>query len=91
VVTAANMFFRSLGSAVGVAVFGAVVNGTLGTVSVDGHVPPGPLTDAVHLVFVGTVAVAVLMLVAVACMPPDRRTATAVPVPPEAQPVATAE
>jgi EmrB/QacA subfamily drug resistance transporter len=91
VVTAANMFFRSLGSAVGVAVFGAVVNGTLGTVNVDGHVPPGPLTDAVHLVFVGTVVVAVLMLVAVAFMPRDRRTATAVPVPPEAQPVATPE
>src|SRR4051794_7703334 len=91
VVTAANMFFRSLGSAVGVAVFGAVVNGTLGTVSVDGHVPPGPLTDAVHLVFLGTAAVAVLMLVAVACMPRDRRTATAAPVPAEAQPVATAD
>jgi len=91
VVTAANMFFRSLGSAVGVAVFGAVVNGTLGTADVDGHVPPGPLTHAVHLVFLGTAAVALLMLVAVACMPRDRRAATAAPVPAEAQPVATAD
>jgi EmrB/QacA subfamily drug resistance transporter len=91
VVTAANMFFRSLGIAVGVAVFGAVVNGRLGTATVDGHVPPGPLTDAVHLVFLGTAAVAVLMLVAVACMPRDRRPATAAAVPPEAQPVATAD
>jgi EmrB/QacA subfamily drug resistance transporter len=91
VVTASNMFFRSLGSAVGVAVFGAVVNGTLGTANVDGHVPPGPLTHAVHLVFLGTVAVALLMLVATACMPRDRRPATAAPVSPEAQPVATAE
>nr|WP_179722886.1 MDR family MFS transporter [Petropleomorpha daqingensis] len=91
VVTAANMFFRSLGSAVGVAVFGAVVNGRLGTATVDGHVPPGPLTDAVHLVFLGTVAVAVLMLVAVACMPRDRATPAVAPVPAEAQPVATAD
>jgi hypothetical protein len=35
--------------------------------------------------------VALLMLVAVACMPRDRRTATAAPVPAEAQPVATAD
>jgi EmrB/QacA subfamily drug resistance transporter len=91
VVTAANMFFRSLGSAVGVAVFGAVVNGTLGTATVDGHVPPGPLTHAVHQVFLGTVAVALLMLVAVAFMPRDRRTPTPAPVPPEAEPVVTAD
>jgi EmrB/QacA subfamily drug resistance transporter len=82
VVTASNMFFRSLGSAVGVAVFGAVVNSRLGASAADGGpVPAGPLTDAVHSVFVGTAAVAVLMLVAVLLMPRDRRTAAA-PVPP---------
>jgi EmrB/QacA subfamily drug resistance transporter len=91
VVTAANMFFRSMGSAVGVAVFGAVVNGSLGTANLDGHVPPGPLTHAVHQVFLCTAAVALLMLVAVAFMPADRRTAVAAPVPPEAQPVVTAD
>jgi EmrB/QacA subfamily drug resistance transporter len=78
VVTASNMFFRSLGSAVGVAVFGAVVNGALGGADTDGgNVPAGPLTHAVHSVFVVTAAVAVLMLVAVVLMPRDRRTATA--------------
>jgi EmrB/QacA subfamily drug resistance transporter len=72
VVTAANMFFRSLGSAVGVAVFGAIVNGTLGGASVEsGDVQPGPLTTAVHHVFLATSAVAVLMLAAVALMPRD--------------------
>ena len=92
VVTASNMFFRSLGSAVGVAVFGAVVNGTLGTAALDsGHVQAGPLTTAVHQVFLGTVGVAVLMLVAVALMPRDRRTAPAPVVPDGAAPVPAAD
>jgi EmrB/QacA subfamily drug resistance transporter len=70
VVTGVNMFFRSLGSAVGVAAFGAVVNATLGVASLEGAgVGAGPLTAAVHHVFLATVLVAVLMLVAVSCMP----------------------
>ena len=75
VVTGVNMFFRSLGSAVGVAAFGAVVNATLGVASLEGSgVGAGPLTQAVHHVFLATVAVAVLLLVAVVCMPRgDRR------------------
>lgn len=75
VVTGVNMFFRSLGSAVGVATFGAVVNATLGVASLEGSgVGAGPLTQAVHHVFLATVAVAVLLLVAVVCMPRgDRR------------------
>ncbi|MGY1604206.1 MDR family MFS transporter [Geodermatophilus sp. SYSU D00815] len=76
VVTASNMFFRSLGSAVGVAAFGAIVNATLGTASVEaGDVQPGPLSTAVHHVFLATTGVAVVMLAAVALMPRDRAAA----------------
>jgi EmrB/QacA subfamily drug resistance transporter len=78
VVTAANMFFRSTGSAVGVAAFGAIVNGTLGAASLEGgRVPAGLLTTAVHHVFVATTALAVLMLAAVLLMPRDRGAAPA--------------
>jgi EmrB/QacA subfamily drug resistance transporter len=73
VVTGANMFFRSMGSAVGVAIFGALVNGTLGTSSVSGgHVRPGPLTSAVHQVFLATVALAGLMVIVVGLIPAGR-------------------
>jgi MFS family permease len=73
VVTGTNMFFRSMGSAVGIAVFGAIANGTLGSTSATGeHVPPGALTTAVHHVFLGTTALALLMLAAVVLMPRDR-------------------
>jgi EmrB/QacA subfamily drug resistance transporter len=73
VVTGSNMFFRSAGSAVGVAVFGAIVNATLGGTAVDGdRVAPDALTTAVHHVFLGTTVVAVTMLAAVLLMPRDR-------------------
>ena len=53
-VTGTNMFFRSAGSAVGVAVFGAIVNATLGATGVEGgRVAPAALTTAVHHVFLG--------------------------------------
>jgi EmrB/QacA subfamily drug resistance transporter len=72
VVTATNLFFRSMGSAVGVAVFGAIVNAALGGISAEsGPVPAGPLTDAVHSVFWASTGVAALMLLAVALMPRD--------------------
>jgi MFS family permease len=74
VVTGANMFFRSMGSAVGVAIFGAIANGAIGAGALrGGHVRPGPLTTAVHSVFLATVALAALMLVVVALMPRDGR------------------
>jgi EmrB/QacA subfamily drug resistance transporter len=73
VATATNMFFRSMGSAVGIAIFGAVVNAALGGTSPDGPVPAEPLTVAVHSVFWATTAVAALMLAAVLLMPRDRR------------------
>ena len=73
VVTGLNMFFRSAGSAVGVAVFGAVVNATLGRSGVQGdRVAPEALTTAVHSVFLGTTVLAVAMLAAVLLMPRDR-------------------
>jgi EmrB/QacA subfamily drug resistance transporter len=73
VVTGTNMFFRSAGSAVGVAVFGAIVNATLGGSDVtNDRVAPAALTTAVHHVFLGTVVLAVVMLAAVLLMPRTR-------------------
>ncbi|MBY6412769.1 MFS transporter [Rhodococcus sp. BP-252] len=64
VATSTNMFARSIGSAVGVAIFGAVVNSR-----VSGDPDPAQLSDAVHLVFVGVFVTAVVMLAAAALMP----------------------
>ena len=75
VVTGTNMFARSMGSAVGVAVFGAIVNASLGD-PIGGHsstaagIPPSALDSALHQVFVAAAVVAALLLVAVALMPP---------------------
>jgi MFS family permease len=90
VVTGLNMFFRSAGSAVGVAVFGAIVNATLDGASVEaGRVDPVALTTAVHHVFLATAVLAVVMLAAVLLMPRDRgRAAEAPPQPAEATEVA---
>jgi EmrB/QacA subfamily drug resistance transporter len=74
VVTGANMFFRSMGSAVGVAVFGAIANATLdshGTALQSGQVAAAPLSHAVHHVFVAVLVLAVLTVAAVALMPRD--------------------
>ena len=71
VVTGTNLFCRSLGSAVGVAVFGAVANATLGssgTTSAD-SAPRALLTSATQHVFLGVAILAVLMATAVACLP----------------------
>jgi len=65
VVTGTNAFSRSIGSAVGVAVLGAIANAALG--------PAGPtpstLDRASHHVFLGVLVAAVLMLLAVATLP----------------------
>lgn len=66
VVTSTNMFARSIGSAVGVAVFGAIVNSRIG----DTDHPTAPaLSAAVHLVFIAVAIMAVVMVVASAMMP----------------------
>jgi EmrB/QacA subfamily drug resistance transporter len=73
VVTASNMFFRSAGSAVGVAVFGAIANATLGGSGAEtDRVAPELLTTAVPSVFLATTVLAVAMLAAVVLMPRGR-------------------
>lgn len=77
VVTGTNMFARSMGSAVGIAVFGALANAALagsggtgahGSISIDG-VDPAVLFAALHQVFVGSAVVAIVMLLGIALMP----------------------
>ena len=77
VVTGTNMFSRSMGSALGVALFGAIANATLGY-GQQTH-SPAELARASHHVFVGVAVVAVLMGVAVAAMPAVRPTRSASP------------
>jgi hypothetical protein len=72
VVTGNNLFCRSIGSALGVAVFGAIANATLGsnhsTLST-GHVSAAALTAATQHVFIGVAVLSVAIAVAVALMP----------------------
>jgi MFS family permease len=77
VVTGTQMFSRSMGSAVGVAIFGALANaavaGRIGTQGVTGgSVPADVLQPAVHQVFVAAATVSLLLVVALLLMP--RRT-----------------
>jgi EmrB/QacA subfamily drug resistance transporter len=75
VVTGTTMFARSMGSAVGIAVFGAIVNAAVarrsgGQISpTAGNVPAAALEPALQLVFVGSAGVAVLLTLAVLGMP----------------------
>ncbi|MFJ4654550.1 MFS transporter [Nocardia sp. NPDC088792] len=69
VVTSANSFARNIGSAVGVAVFGAVVNSHIGH---DDHPTPAALNSAVQLVFIGVTVMALIMVAASAILPADR-------------------
>jgi MFS family permease len=78
VVTGTNLFARSVGSSIGVAVFGAVANaiyaGTPG-----GNTDPHTVVSASGAVFLAVLAAAVLTVVAVAAMPTTDNKATAVP------------
>ena len=68
VVTGTNLFSRSVGSALGVAAFGAIANATLA-----GHPQDGPrVALASHHVFLVVAGAAVVMLVAAAFMPGHR-------------------
>ena len=67
VVTANNLFLRSLGSSLGVAVFGALANAVLRS-----QVDPATLTTAVHRVFLTSVVIAALMLAAATQLPGGR-------------------
>ena len=75
VVTGTNVFARSMGSALGIAVLGAIANASLSQ-QVGGHVsstasaiPAGALQFALHGVFLASGVVAVLLLIAVLIMP----------------------
>ncbi|WP_336082111.1 MFS transporter [Nocardia sp. SSK8] len=73
VVTSANMFARALGSAVGVAIFGAVVNAGIAD---SDHPAPAELAAGIHRVFVVMFVMAIVMTAAAATMPgrtADRR------------------
>lgn len=65
VVTGNYVFLRSLGSALGVAAFGAIANATVG----HGAVDPGRLTVAVHRIFIGLAVLAVIMVAWAALLP----------------------
>ena len=71
VVTANNLFFRSIGSAVGVAVFGAIANATLGGAASASADPVG-LASATHDVFLASLVLAVVMLGAAFLLPGGR-------------------
>ncbi|AOW93435.1 MFS transporter [Rhodococcus sp. WMMA185] len=66
VVTSTNMFGRSIGSALGVALFGALVNTRLGGAD---NPAPTALAEALHLVFLALVVAAVMLVLASAAMP----------------------
>jgi hypothetical protein len=75
VVTGTFVFGRSMGSALGVAIFGAIANAALSR-RIGGHVsstaaaiPVDVLNHAVHGVFLASAAVAVLLAAAVLIMP----------------------
>jgi EmrB/QacA subfamily drug resistance transporter len=74
VVTGTNLFSRSVGSALGVAVFGAVANGIYAGTR-NGEQVPSVVIAASSAVFVAVVIVAVLVSVAVLAMPRTRAAA----------------
>jgi EmrB/QacA subfamily drug resistance transporter len=71
VVTGTNLFSRSIGSAVGVAVFGAIANGIFAS-SASGEDDPGVLTAGSGAVFAAVMVCAVFTVVAALVMPQAR-------------------
>jgi EmrB/QacA subfamily drug resistance transporter len=75
VVTATNMFSRSIGSAVGIAIFGAVANAAYAASSASaphgagGQLSPSAVFDATHEVFLGLVVVSLGLAAAVLLIP----------------------
>ena len=76
VVTATNLFARSIGSAVGVAAFGALANASLGATA-NAADNPASVAAASHDVFVATAALAVCMFAAAWVLPGGRPSAQA--------------
>ena len=85
VVTANNLFFRSIGSAVGVAVFGAIANATLGGSATAGA-DPAALADATHDVFLASLVLAVVMVAAAFLLPGGRPSEAQAAADPDAKP-----
>ena len=75
VVTGANLFARSMGSAVGIAVFGAIANSSLRAhgggrlASTTSGIPVAVLDPALHKVFLASAVVAALLVAAILLMP----------------------
>jgi MFS family permease len=74
VVTGTNMFARSVGSAVGIAVFGAVANASVSSHGADvsgslEQLPASVLSPALHDVFVGSAIAGLVMILALAIVP----------------------
>jgi EmrB/QacA subfamily drug resistance transporter len=72
VVTGTNMFARSIGSSIGMAVFGAVANAV--PLARAGKPTPAELASATHWVLLTIVVVGAIMLVSVVFMPGGRDT-----------------
>lgn len=74
VVTGTNMFGRSVGSALGIAVFGAIANAAV-SARVGGshpdleHLAASVLAPSIHEVYVGAAVAAVVMIAAIAIIP----------------------
>jgi MFS family permease len=68
VVTGANLFSRSIGSAVGVAIFGALANGVI-SASSGGENDPGVIVNASAVVFAAVVISTVAIVLAALAMP----------------------
>jgi MFS family permease len=77
-VTGNNMFARSLGSAVGVAIFGAIANSIFGSGDLN-SLGPAVVQSGSAAVFIGVLVVAVATAVAVLAMPRTPPAITAVP------------
>jgi hypothetical protein len=90
VVTATNLFARSIGSAVGVAAFGALANASLGTTA-NAADNPAAVAAASHDVFVATAVLAACMFVAAWVLPGGRPSAQDASAPPSADPVEPTE
>ncbi|MDQ0756629.1 MFS transporter [Arthrobacter sp. B3I4] len=78
VVTGTNLFARSIGSSIGVAVFGAVAN-TIYAGTPGGNTDPHTVVSASAAVFLAVLAGAVLTVVAVIAMPATNNLTTARP------------
>lgn len=70
VVTGTNLFARSIGSSIGMAVFGAVANAV--PLATPGSPSPAEMASATHGVLLAVLVLAVLLLVSVAAMPGGR-------------------